>query len=402
MGDDLYIARAFSNAALADISAIDAMEDSRNPADMTHVTTRLASIQSGAKRLRARAIYQSTQIVIDGLNPSLTSEDNFKTRLLGLSKLVHQYTDGLNEIDRAQNMAQNQHTPELGLEPDTLTQAQNDIDETRGLETQIQSSENLYNSARETLSQLMPLARGTEQAALQSLMDYDPEKAPKPAKGLKIDPQIPLEYILRDAIQDALSIARISAKTISVSYDVGQDHIEAAAVKPLEKRLCEGLRALIMQSLPQYGIGHIDINLHGKNMVVSSPHQPPRLLPQHITSRKTQTGCELTLPLTIKANEILPASDDSCAQPLSADPNAVSPPINSQAAASPNMITPETEAQLRSQLNALMESPIQSPINSDSSSQDLHMDDNIIVMSVQAEKNLRGADLNSQDIEAGR
>jgi len=400
MGDDLYIARVFSNAALADISAIDAMENSRNPADMTHVTALLASIQSGAKRLRARAIYQSTQIVIDGLNPNLTSEDNFKTRLSALTQLVHQYTDGLNEIDTPKNTAQNQHTPELGLETDALSPAQNDMDETRSLETHIQSAENLYNSARATLSQLMPLVRGTEQAALQSLMDYDPEKAPKPVKDLKTDPQIPLEYVLRDAIQDALSIARISAKTISISYDVGQGHIESVAVKPLEKRLCEGLRALIMQSLPQDGIGHIDINLRGKNMVVSSPHEPPRLLPQHIICRKTQTGCELTLPLTIKPDEILPANHDTPAQPLSAEPNAVSQPINSQAEVAANMITPETEAQLRSQLNALMESP--SPINADSSSQDLHIDDNIIVMSVQAEKNLRGADLNNQDIEAGR
>jgi len=262
MGDDLYIARSFSTAALADISAIQAMENPQSGAAIEQISGKLAQLQSGAKRLRARAIYQSAQGVINGLNPNIVSEDNFTARLSALSKIVNQYVDGLDEIEAAYG---NQAPA-----PETRS------DDTAIAGPMTPNQEDLQAAAKATLTELMPLARVGEIAPLQVLMDYDPNATPSQIQVTQTEsPQIPLEYLLRDAIQDGLSMARMSGKTISISYDVKQEAISEDALTSLERRLCEGLRALILQSLPRHGVGHIDINLRGKDMVICSSAKPP-------------------------------------------------------------------------------------------------------------------------------
>ncbi|MEP1231377.1 MAG: hypothetical protein ABJG88_11935 [Litorimonas sp.] len=424
MGDNLYIARTFSNAALADLSAITAMEHDRSTY-ITQISARLATLQSGAKRLRARAIYQSAQTVIEGLNPNSTSQNTFKARLFALTRLVHQYVDGLTEVenDNIQNaLSQDQEAPltqqkdlsvERNADEDTVIEAQITAGQTAEHQTaavQAADRKDTHNAAQTTLTSLMPLAREIEAPSLQRLIDYtsdpisDTDTAPyadtaaqsivieKPATiltssaTLTSEPQVPLEYILRDAIQDALSIARINAKTISISYDVGQHHIEAHDANALEVRLCSGLRALIMQSLPQTGIGHIDINLRGSDMVISSPHKQPRLLPKDISGQDSSNGCELTLPLIGKTPVKSPIPQDH--DDIATQTSTTTRP----------MITAQTEQQLRRQLNTLLDMPesLSPP------SPDLHMEDNIIVMSVEAEKKRQDAKSNKTDIEVGR
>ncbi len=373
MGDDLYIAREFSNTALADLSAIQAMESRQSGLTIEQMSLKLAKLQSGAKRLRARAIYQSAQIVIEALNPRLISEDNFNTRLSALSQLVAQYAEGLTEIETATELVEKQP---LEL-PETLAKTARSSNAEPRL-----SFADKHNAAKAILTDLMPLARGAEIMALQDIMDYDPNAAPKCQIPTKSIIQIPLEYVLRDAIQDALSIARISGKTISVSYDVGQGQIGEADIASLEKRLCEGLRALILQSLPQDGVGHIDINLRGENMVIFSKYKQPRLLPQGLIARKTANGCEVSLPLILKEPPQIPL--DVHGQ------DVLSQPDHLEAKA---MITPDTEQQLRAQLNSLMDNQ--------TVDKDLHMDDNIIVMTDKAAKKTHHLGTDTNEIGMG-
>jgi len=394
MGDDLYIAREFSNAALADISAIGAMEQRQNSANIAQMSIKLAHMQSGAKRLRARAIYQSAQSVIDGLTPNALSQDSFDMRLSALSNLVTQYADGLSEIEAAQ-------------ERDRLAAAETGQPIEVALPTELgalPSSEDLRITAKAMLAELMPLTRDGETFALQALMDYDPQAEPV---ALMAEPvietrpiqtqQIPLEYVLRDAIQDALSIARMSGKTISISYDVGQTHIDQTHINSLELRLCEGLRALILQSLPQDGMGHIDINLRGDDMVICSRHALPRLLPQGLTSRETDRGCEIIFALVAKQNidAKSPLAGVTSKSEAIFDPDNIdvqtteandAPTLDAPVLAAP-MITAKTEGQLRAQLSALLDSQDTSQAAAQSRAVDgLHLEDNIIVMTDEAAK----------------
>jgi len=396
MGDDLYIAREFSNAALADISAMSAIESPHDAANIEQMSVKLARLQSGAKRLRARAIYRSAQIVIDGLSPSSTSEENFNTRLSALSNLVTQYAAGVSEIENAQI----QDKLEQADTPDIETLPSIDIS------ADLSQPDNKSVIAKQILTELLPLTRGDEAVPLRALMDYDPNAAPKPdSLTAKLEPrpqesellskpesnpdtspQIPLEYVLRDAIQDALSIARMSGKTISISYDVGQKHISERFIAPLERRLCEGLRALILQSLPQDGIGHIDINLYNENMVICSKHKTPRLLPQGLETRNTAVGCEITLPI-IAENQTLPiaAQQQDIIEPPNIDTENLE--MASTRQAHRPMITADTEEQLRAQLGALMQDQAAPELEIAGLDTSLHMDDNIIVMTDEAAKN---------------
>ena len=393
MGDDLYIAREFSNAALADISAMDAMHAAQNPANFEQMSETLARLQDGAKRLRARAIYQSAQRVIDGLAPSAVSQDGFNTRLSALSHLVSQYASGLSEVEAALANEQTDDA-EIAAAPPAKKIT---------VKTAPQPShEELNLRARAVLTDTIGLARAGEITPLQALLDYDPHKAPvdnapieitpetpdvTPAVQSKPQPQIPLEYVLRDAIQDALSIARMSGKTISISYDVGQTHIGQNHTASVERRLCEGLRALILQSLPQNGIGHIDVNLRGNNMVIHSKHDAPRLLPNDISSRKVKNGCEMTFDLQAKETakghtqiSEMPAAQNTDTQ----DTDTQGTGIKSMAAP---MITAETEDQLRAQLSALLDSQDTAQTRHHAQSHDgLHLEDNIIVMTDEAAK----------------
>ena len=419
MGDDLYIAREFSNAALADISAINSMEHRHSTQNIAQIQLKLAQLQNGAKRSRARAIYQSAQIAIDALNSNNIidpkASDNFDIRLNALSHLITQYEQGLSEVEAAQSLMADtgvQNIPISGrAQPSQMPNIQN---QNRAADMDIHA---LHLTAKTTLTNLMPLAQLHEVPSLQALIDYNyapeitseiapeiarqtpsittsensPKRAIKPkqtiSQTLKTPPAdapnifVPLEYVLRDAIQDALSIARISGKTISVSYDVGQKNIENTYIAVIENRLCQALRALVLQSLPQDDIGHIDINLRGDDVIIHSKYRQPSLLPHGLICRKTPAGCEINIPLNVKPKlpvTALPAKTAKTSETPNRDNDSDALP----AGKSP-MITQAAEAQLRAQLGALLDGPNNAdpnPIDENNSRthEALHMDDNIL------------------------
>jgi len=177
MGDDLYIAREFSNAALADISAMSALEPRHNNANIEQMSVKLTRLQSGAKRLHARAIYQSAQIVIDGLVPNAISQESFDSRLSALSKLVLQYASGLSEVENA--LAQEKLDGGSSITVDTAVSTRNENtpikNQTPATKFAPQPSiEDMHLNAKTVLANLIPLTRAEESKALQSLIDYNP------------------------------------------------------------------------------------------------------------------------------------------------------------------------------------------------------------------------------------
>lgn len=423
MGDNLYIAREFSKSALADVSMIcDMPSPPQNAAAMEILNIKLAALQSGAKRLRARAIYQSAQGVIDILLRPNPSSNDFSLRVSSLSRLLVQYENGLSEVET--QLAQNNQAQGSAEERQDDSQDVNlqgrktDLEhaskKTSGVmpkrakkvlaETKIPLDLNTaYADAKQNLESLTSYAKPDELSALLRLMSHKPECAreldsqhgQKPAAhetenrllGQYADPaenflaptqqaskQVSLEHLMSNVVQDALSIARMCAKTISISYDMKHGTIGRSEIVSLERRLCEGLRALIMQSLPQGHVGHIDIRLNKQTLIIQSKYPAPKLLPKGLTAMPIATGSQLSLPLKIPAIDRNPDAVTAQAAPipilsaelnlersvpeLELEPEGLSsfettePP---RIARYKPMITPDNEQNLRLQLGNLMD-----------------------------------------------
>ena len=243
-GDDLVRARSFCDTARLILNAIiDApreceRDDGRDP---HWIASRLTTLQQGAKRARARAVYRSAQDVLSLIHrqgPHMPTDwGQVDGRILVLNKLVIQYTQGLEEVE-AETVVE--PTAASAAQPVTTTPA-NDIER--------------YAQARATLRDLLPHARSEERAALARLLDPGLLDGDSPApRGVPLDDAMP------ELVQRLLGEGRDYGKTLSVSCAVECVRLPEAERDALVERLYARLSPLIASELPLQGVGHLDIS----------------------------------------------------------------------------------------------------------------------------------------------
>jgi len=93
---------------------------------------------------------------------------------------------------------------------------------------------------------------------------------------------------MRDVIADALSVARSVERTISLSYDMGERVVSETRAAELRVRLGKTLSQIIRQSLSDDRVGHIDINLAGRQLHIMAGSTAVRLAidPKHAPAAK--------------------------------------------------------------------------------------------------------------------
>lgn len=347
MGDDLSFAKVFVEETTQTLQ--DFFNADERP-DYDVLSAAMTRIQSGAKTLHARAIYQSAQSVLQAISATPQKQAKIDGRLLALNKLVFQYADGLAEIYASTEEVELEETESEEIESEEI------IDETAldespaepveltntdsvedGIDTS--SDEQNFIAAKATLTELLPLAREPEKSNLIRLTTINERKEPDL-------PKHPLESVMRDVVQDALSIARMRAKTISISYDVGETELTEADLDQLQVRLSQSLRALIFETLPSTTVGHIDIEIAGDELCVKAQGPVPQFIPK--PNRLSRDGDKVSLYLPLR-------------QAITTHQNQ--PP---KARRIKPMITDETEAEIRQQLAQLME-PAQPVLSADES-----------------------------------
>lgn len=332
MGDDLNFAQRFTKTAADGLSILAEMSDPRADSELLIVTDMMATLQRGAKRLRARHIYTGAQDVLTALHHE---DDNILTgRIQSLGSVVTEYARGLEELVAA---------PKLSSRPVSNTDK--------------------WDTARETLNALLPISPPEEADVLSRLMrapvtlaevqpDFSAEEnvfgegenrvvpfaipGTKPAEiaiseddlladfaaenqatenSVKADitakkpnlPMIQLDAMMRDVVADALSVARTSGRTISLSYDMG-DRSEAEDVaENLRQRLGQALSQIIRQALPEGRVGHIDVNLAGEQLHIMAGTTALRLLidPKTTPAKKPLITAETEQGLRAQLNALL-------------------------------------------------------------------------------------------------
>ena len=298
-GDDMGRARSFCDDARLRMDQIvrAARDTASDPGRDPHwLCERLALIQQGAKRARARAVYRSAQDVLSLIHcngPHLPIDwCQVDGRLLVLNKLIGQYADGVAEVEDACRVPDRAATGTLDA----------------------------HARARDTLKDLLPHASEGERTALRRLVDWRmdaPETETEAHAPVPSAPRFALEDSLPDLVQRLLGHGRDYGKTLSVSYALDGVTLEAGARDAAVGALWDALAPRIAADLPLQGVGHLDIAASNAGLRVSG------------------TG--------FAAFEI--ALEDQT-------------PARTALASAPQpkpMITPDTEADLRAQLAALLD-----------------------------------------------
>lgn len=327
MGDNLTFARDFTRTAAEGLELLSQMDDPRANSAQPVVTAMMTTIQRGAKRLRARHIYTAAQDVLSALHHE--TDKILDTRIHALGSLVTGYAKGLNELltdthapTQTLSVHEKWETARATLDallpkaqaPDAdvlsrLMRAPVTIEEVHG------QSDSMAPSDIES-SDIVPFP---SQTSRDDVIDNNDEifaiPAPvsvpitPPAAKHVAGPKILLETVMRNVVADALSVARQTGRTISLSYDMEDAQIEEDLSEDLRARLGTALAQIIRQSLPEGRVGHIDINIASEQL--------------HVMAGTTALRVAL-------------------------DPKAVKP-------ATKPLITQETEQGLRAQLAALMD-----------------------------------------------
>lgn len=285
MGDNLDFARAFTATAAEGLSLLSRMETPHAPSAQATITAMMTQIQTGAKRLRARHVYQSAQGVLSAMHHE--SDAILQSRIRALGGLVVHYATGLAEIE--------DQTGETARLP--------------------QTPHGRWDAARTTLDALLPLAPAEDADALSRLMRASVAPAPLketssdviafPSILASVDPAdvtveadeidvfadatavptevaathtplppktapsvegLSLESLMREIVSDALATARQVGRTISLSYDMADATIAETLADDLRERLNRALGRIIRESLPEGRVGHIDINVAGEQL----------------------------------------------------------------------------------------------------------------------------------------
>lgn len=212
VGDNLEAARAFSDRCLDTLSGL--MTGRTEDADER--LKALTSIQDQATDLRARSIRRAASLAIEDFthshNPARRSGS-----LLALNKLVHQYTQGLNQI-----------APCAELHPVISAQI-------------LEKDARDMAAAQNILAPLRSLAKpGSETAAISALLNITPE-------SLQTAPQDPADHfdvIMPGITSESLRKARHSKKSVSISYasdDIFLNRQLSTILETALTTLCVGL-----------------------------------------------------------------------------------------------------------------------------------------------------------------
>lgn len=336
MGDDLSFAKTYVDETT---QVLQKFFNANERPDYDVLSEAMTHIQSGAKTLHARAIYQSAQSVLQALSMAPQKQAQIDGRLLALNKLVCQYADGLAELYRpaeAPELERELSEDNIETSTDEMEIAAKDPLQAENTD-KLTDDEQAFAQAKEILDSLLPFAREPETSNLIRLTTINDRNAPDL-------PKRPLESVMRDVVEDALGIARMRAKTISISYDVGDTELTDPDLEQLQIRLSQSLRALIFETLPETSVGHIDIEVTGQELCVKAKGPAPQFIPKPNRLSREGESVRLYLPLT----QAEPIHQISSPQTRSIKP----------------MITDETEAEIRQQLSQLME-PAQAPSEDD-------------------------------------
>lgn len=337
MGDDLNFAQRFSAQSCADLAQLLTEPAEIVTAQSNSIAALMTDVQSGAKRLRARAIYRGAQTVLDSMQ-NAAQPQIVQGRILALNKLVSQYSDGVQELDRLLENETPEATSKAKTPPTEMADNPFETLTPEAASMRLPTEEDLFDqqaSERGHLGDLLHLAGSEERANLEALLAFRPEPPRSSAVPITDKTDIPLEPVLRDAIQDALATARQLSKTISISYDGEDARITPDRARMLEQDLAATLRVLVIQSLPAEGLGHLDLRVEGDVLNVSCLGTAPMSVPDFALMR--QTADHITLSLALRADvkrTPAPKIEDAAPQPL---------------------ITEKTEQGLRAQLAALMD-----------------------------------------------
>lgn len=295
MGDNLIFAREFTRTAAEGLELLSAMDDPRAPDAMPVVTAMMTTLQSGAKRLRARHIYTSAQNVLSALHHETDAVLSARIRTLG--KLVAKYARGLSElVDETtaiplQTASDKWESARSTLDALLPTAEPQDADILSRLMRAPISVEDMERGADTSDADVLPFPgrlRTESKAADQEVSEQDVREveiesfaspletsletnfetsvAMTPAPPRESGPQIALEIVMRDVVADALSVARSNGRTISLSYDMGDAQISEDMSESLRLRLGKALSQIIRQALPEGRVGHIDVNIAGEQM----------------------------------------------------------------------------------------------------------------------------------------
>ena len=349
-GDDLTRTRNYFNMASRIMTAIltaDRRSDADTGRDPHWLSERLAEIQSGAKRLRALAIYRSAQEIvtlIQGRHHRLpTNWSVVDGRLCVLNKLIMQYGDGLKEIEDHYATGTETDLVDVGA-PDLLLRPFEDAPVSQDLpDQQPDTAATVVRYGRsvnadmsptdgpddratmasksDTLETLLPHASPDERQALCALMSaHETLATPLPPSNDHFDPsedRSSLSDALPDLIQTLLNEGRVYGKTLSVSYALDDIVLAEDARDALISRLHARLSDLIAGSMPLQGVGHLDLSADGNTMTISGSGFDPVTI-----------DIEVNTPVT-DGHDVTPSTQ--------------------------RMITDANEAELRARLNALMD-----------------------------------------------
>lgn len=291
MGDNLIFAREFTRTAAEGLELLSAMDDPRAPDAMPVVTAMMTTLQSGAKRLRARHIYTSAQNVLSALHHE--TDAILAARIRTLGKLVAKYARGLSElVDETtatplQTASDKWETARATLDALLPTAEPQDADILSRLMRAPISIEDMEREADASDADVLPFPSrvlaeskaANQEVSEQDVSDVEVESLTSPletsletsvditpAPPRESGPQIALEIVMRDVVADALSVARSNGRTISLSYDMGDAQISEDMSESLRLRLGKALSQIIRQALPEGRVGHIDVNIAGEQM----------------------------------------------------------------------------------------------------------------------------------------
>ena len=120
----------------------------------------------------------------------------------------------------------------------------------------------------------------------------------KPHRLAECRSDLPLDYVIRDIIQNALATARIYNKTVSISYDAGDVAISTEWRQSFTARLSHILNMVIIHSFNTIKTGHIDLNVEDDRLIIKTQRPAPRELNPKIKYRNSPLGCEIFLSIT--------------------------------------------------------------------------------------------------------
>jgi|GEM_PF-2793259 len=301
MGDDLTAARRFCNSVRSDMSALIDGVSAQPCAAPDILIGSLDSIQSGAKQLKARAIFRAAQTVVNAVNDRAPLP-TLQGRILSLNKLFTQYEDGLDDIaPRPANgaLADHELLPKLSETKShdealdaRYTAARQALAPLMGFTQDRPEREDLIKLAGFTAAELKTTA-AEEASSIDAVLEplfqepaditeqpdavlpksiaaplFTQPAAMKSLRQIDAARHVEFETLMPDFISHALQEARQSDKTVSVSYaaeDVSVAYEQLTAFQSLLSHIAKRLVGSVLER-PETrrgrglsGAGHIAI-----------------------------------------------------------------------------------------------------------------------------------------------